>query len=139
MLFGEYNQNMDAKGRIIVPAKLRDGLGEIFYITKGLGGCLWAFSQEAWSEIEKKVSALPLAEGRNITRFLFSGAMEAIPDVPGRVLLPPNLRKHANLTREVTFLGTNNRMEIWDTAAWNKACEDFDEAKLEEQMEKLGF
>lgn len=139
MLFGEYNQNMDAKWRIIVPAKLREGLGDVFYITKGLGGCLWAFSKEEWAEIEKKVSSLPLAEGRNITRFLFSGAMEAIPDGQGRVLLPANLRKHANLTREVTFLGANTRMEIWDTAAWNAVCEDFDEAQLEAQMEKLGF
>lgn len=139
MLFGEYNQNMDAKGRIIVPSKLRDGLGEKFYITKGLGGCLWAFSSKEWEEIEQKVRALPLAEGRNITRFLFSGAMEAIPDSQGRVLLPTNLRTHAKLTREVTFLGANTRMEIWDTAAWNEACESFDEAQLEAQMEKLGF
>ena len=78
-------------------------------------------------------------ESRDISRFFFSGATDAVPDPQGRILIPPKLRAHAHLEKEITFLGVNNRMEIWDSTAWNKAGETFDEAALELQMAKLGL
>ena len=139
MLWGELQHNIDAKGRVIVPAKFREELGDCFYVTKGLGGCLWAFSQKEWDIILKKFEEMPLVESRDISRFFFSGATDAVPDSQGRILIPPKLRSHARLEKEVTFLGVNNRMEIWDSAAWNKAGEAFDETALELQMAKLGL
>ena len=139
MLLGEFEHNIDAKGRIIMPAKLREELGESFYITKGLGGCLWVFSQKKWDEILSKFSDMPLVESRDISRYFFSGATDVQPDAQGRILIPPKLRAHAKLEKAVTFAGLNNRVEIWNTAEWNRINEAADERAIEEQMAKLGL
>ena len=139
MLLGEFQHNIDAKGRVIVPAKFREELGDCFYVTKGLGGCLWAFPQREWDVILRKFEDMPMVESRDISRFFFSSATDAVPDGQGRILIPQKLRDHARLEKEVTFLGVNNRMEIWNTEAWEKAGEAFDETAMEAQMAKLGL
>ncbi len=139
MLLGEFQHNIDAKGRIIVPAKFREELGDCFYVTRGLGGCLWVFPQSEWDDILKKFKEMPLVESREISRYFFSGATDAVPDAQGRILIPPKLRNHARLEREVTFIGLNNRVEMWNTDAWNRVNEAIDEDLIEQQMARLGL
>ena len=128
MLLGEFQHNIDAKGRVIVPAKFREELGECFYVTKGLGGCLWAFPPEEWQELLKKFKEMPIA-----------GATEAVPDGQGRILIPQVLRDYAGLGKDITFLGLNTRVEIWDTQKWTKTNAEFDENAIAEKMELLGL
>lgn len=118
MFFGEYEHTIDAKGRLIIPSKLRDALGDSFIIAKGLDGCLTVYSQEQWAIMENKLQALPMnqPEARAYVRFFFSGAMEGELDRQGRVMLPANLREYAGLTKDVIITGAGNRLEIWDVA-----------------------
>ena len=139
MLLGEYQHNIDAKGRVIVPAKFREELGESFYVTKGLGGCLWAFPPREWEAILQKFADMPIVDSRDIQRFFFSGATEAEPDGQGRILLPQSLRDFAKLQKDVTFLGVNRRVEIWNTQIWSKVNAEFDETAIAEKMALLGF
>ena len=139
MLLGEFQHNIDAKGRIIVPAKFREELGECFYVTRGLGGCLWVFAQSEWDVILKKFNEMPLVESRDIARYFFSGATDVTPDAQGRIIIPPKLRAHAHLEKDVTFIGLNNRVEIWNTDDWARANDAIDEQSVEEKMARLGL
>ena len=87
MLMGEYKHNIDSKGRLIVPAKFRDNLGDSFIVTRGLDGCLFGYPLQAWQELEEKLKKLPLAkkEARQFTRFFYSGAVECTLDKQGRI------------------------------------------------------
>ena len=104
LLIGEYEHSLDAKGRLIMPAKLRQDMGERFIVTKGLDGCLFAFSQEEWLNFETKLKTLPLSDrnARNFVRFFLSGATECEIDKQGRFLIPNNLRIAANLDKETS-------------------------------------
>lgn len=115
MFFGEHEHSIDAKGRVIIPAKLRDSLGDKFMITKGLDGCLFVYPMEQWAAFEAKLQALPLSQpnARAFARFFFSGAVEGELDKQGRVMLPLNLREHAKLTKDILISGAGNRLEIW--------------------------
>lgn len=139
MLLGEFQHNIDAKGRIIVPAKFREELGECFYVTRGLGGCLWVFAQSEWDVILKKFNEMPLVESRDIARYFFSGATDVTPDAQGRIIIPQKLRTHAHLEKDVTFIGLNNRVEIWNTDDWARANDAIDEQSVEEKMARLGL
>ncbi|MBR1472128.1 MAG: division/cell wall cluster transcriptional repressor MraZ [Lachnospiraceae bacterium] len=116
MYMGEYSHSIDAKGRTTVPAKLREALGEGFVVTKGLDRCLWMLDAERWEKIEQMVQELPmtLKEARVFARFMIGGACEGEMDKQGRLLLPANLREYAGLTKDVIFVGTGGRVEIWD-------------------------
>ncbi|MBQ2014102.1 MAG: division/cell wall cluster transcriptional repressor MraZ [Peptococcaceae bacterium] len=118
MFFGEYEHTIDTKGRVIIPAKLREELGDVFMITKGLDGCLSVYSMDQWAAFEAKLQALPMnqPDARAFARFFFSGATEGELDKQGRVMLPPNMREHAHLTKDVVIAGAGNRLEIWDKA-----------------------
>lgn len=118
MFFGEHEHTIDAKGRVIIPAKLRDELGDVFMITKGLDGCLSVYPMKQWANFESKLQALPMSQpdARAFVRFFFSGATEGELDKQGRVMLPPNLRDHARLEKDVVIAGAGNRLEIWDKA-----------------------
>jgi len=120
LFMGEYQHNVDSKGRIILPAKFRELLGEMFVATKGLDRCLFIYPQEEWSVLEEKLKKLPLAkpEARAFVRFFFSGAAELEFDKQGRVLLPNNLREYAGLGKDITVVGVSNRIEIWDRQVW---------------------
>ena len=137
MLIGEYQHNIDAKGRVAVPTKFRDDLGLRFYVTKGLDGCLFVLQQSEWEKLEEKIRQMPISKARTIQRFFFSGAAEVQPDKQGRILIPQPLREHASLNKEVTFIGTANRVEIWDSAKWTSFNADITEESIEEAMDFL--
>ncbi|MDF1493235.1 division/cell wall cluster transcriptional repressor MraZ [Caproiciproducens sp. CPB-2] len=137
MLIGEYQHNIDTKGRVIVPARFREDLGEHFYITKGLDGCLFVLSPEEWTRLQDKVKAMPISKARGLQRFFFSGAAEVEPDKQGRILIPQVLRDHAQLTKDVTFIGTSSRAEIWDSKRWNDFNSNLTEESIAEAMDML--
>lgn len=120
MLLGEYQHTIDAKGRVILPAKFREELAESCVATKGLEKCLFVYPHQEWTVIEEKLKQLPLAkaEARAFVRFFFSGAAELDCDKQGRVLIPANLREYASLNKDIVVIGVLNRIEIWDKAAW---------------------
>ena len=106
---GEFQHNIDAKGRLFIPAKFREELGKMFIITKGLDGCLFVYSASAWEVLEDNINQLPLSKSRNLQRFFFSSAADCVPDAQGRVLIPQNLREYAALQKEVTIIGVSGR------------------------------
>ena len=123
MLIGQYQHNIDAKNRVIVPAKFREDLGERFYVTKGLDGCLFVLSEEGWKRLQDKIVAMPMSKARQLQRFFFSGAAEVEPDKQGRILIPQPLRDYASIEKDVTFIGTGDRAEIWSTECWTRSEE----------------
>ena len=143
MLLGEYSHTLDTKGRLAMPAKLRESLGNKFMITKGLDGCLFVYDMEQWGLLEKKLAGLPMSRktARDFTRFLFGGACEAECDKQGRVLLPANLRGHAGLEKDAVIVGVGSRAEIWDAGRWNEynADNEDDMNELAEQLAELGI
>lgn len=137
MLIGEYQHTIDPKGRVIVPARFREDLGDSFYVTKGLDGCLFVLSPGEWTRLQERVSAMPISKARGLQRFFFSGAVEAQPDRQGRVLLPQTLREYAGLGKDITFIGASNRAEIWDTAHWTAFNSTLTEESIAEAMDLL--
>ena len=121
MLIGEFEHSLDAKGRLIMPAKLRESLGDKFVLTKGLDGCLFAFSITEWTNFEEKLKSLPLSNrnSREFTRFFLSGATECEIDKQGRFLIPNNLREAATLEKDCSIIGVGTRIEVWDKEKWN--------------------
>ena len=139
---GEYSHSLDAKGRLIMPAKLRQDIGDKFILTKGLDGCLFAFSQEEWLNFEEKLKSLPLSDknARNFVRFFLSGATECEIDKQGRFLIPTNLRETASLQKEVVIIGVGTRIEIWDKEKWNSYNdENISVEDIAENMTMLGI
>ena len=141
MLIGEYEHSLDAKGRLIMPSKLREDIGEKFIITKGLDGCLFAFSIEEWKNFEQKLRSLPISnkDARAFSRFFFAGAMDCEIDKQGRFLISSNLREFAGLTKEVVIVGMDSRIEIWSKDKWQKCDEDISADEIAEKMEMLGI
>ncbi len=138
-LMGTYSHNLDAKGRMNFPTKLRESLGDSFIITRGLDGCLFVYSREEWAVMEEKISSMPLSKGKNVQRFFFSNAAEIEADKQGRILIPAHLREYAGLEKDVMVIGAVNRAEIWDKDRWNKLNDSFSEDMLTEAMDELGF
>ncbi|RPF47999.1 MraZ protein [Hydrogenoanaerobacterium saccharovorans] len=139
MLIGEYAHSLDAKGRVNFPAKMREHLGEHFILTKGLDGCLFVYAMDEWGRLEEKIKALPMSKARTLQRFLFSGAVDVELDKQGRIVIPPNLRDYAELSKEVMIIGASVRAEIWDKEKWQKSCEELTPEMVEQAMEELGF
>lgn len=143
MLIGEFEHSLDAKGRLIMPAKLKSAIGDRFIVTKGLDGCLFAFSQEEWKNFEEKLKALPLSNrnSREFTRFFLSGATECEIDKQGRFLIPNNLRESAELKKEAVIIGVGTRIEIWDKEKWNSYnnAENISVEDIAENMTMLGI
>ena len=141
MFRGEYNHALDTKGRLIVPSKFRDALGDTFIVTKGLDGCLFMYEMEGWKVLEAKLQALPLtnANARKFTRFMLGGAIECEVDKQGRILLPANLREFAHLSKDVTLVGVGGRIEIWDKEAYVEANAYDDMEEIAANMEGLGI
>ena len=139
MLIGEYQHNIDAKSRIIVPAKFREDLGKHFYVTKGLDGCLFVLSVQGWEQLRQKIAAMPISKSRSLQRFFFAGAAEVEPDKQGRILIPQNLREYAGLEKDVTIIGTSARAEIWSTENWNRVNGELTQENIAEAMDELEF
>ena len=143
LLTGEFNHSIDAKGRLIIPSKFRDILGEDFVITKGMDGCLFLYPNNEWKIFEDKLRTLPLTNknARTFVRFFLGSAVDGGLDKQGRVLISSALRSFAGLEKEVVLVGVLDRVEIWDKAKWDKnneiAEEDMDD--IASQMEELGL
>ncbi|MGM9648666.1 MAG: division/cell wall cluster transcriptional repressor MraZ [Butyricicoccaceae bacterium] len=136
---GEYQHSLDAKGRLFIPAKLREELGGCFVVTKGLDGCLFVYAQEEWEQLEAKINSLPMSKSRDLQRFFLSSAADVNPDKQGRILLPNTLRRYAKLEKDVTIIGVSRRAEIWSTQVWEEYNEKITAADVEQAMEELGF
>ena len=120
MFMGEYLHTIDGKGRVIIPAKFREALGERFVATKGLDHCLFVYPMSEWTTLEQKLRTLPFTQQdvRAFVRFFFSGATECDVDKQGRILLPANLREYAQLLKDIVLVGVSTRVEIWSQALW---------------------
>lgn len=141
MFMGEYNHTVDTKGRLIVPSKFRELLGDEFIVTKGLDKCLFVYSSEEWSTIEanfRNVSQFS-SEARKFARFFFAGASLCGVDKQGRILLPAVLRAYAGLEKEVVLAGVVNRIEIWDKELWSKTNEYDDVEEIAEHMAQMNI
>lgn len=122
MFMGEFHHTIDEKGRMIIPAKFREELGDTFIITRGMDKCLFVYPEEEWKQLEQKLKTLPFTkkDARAFTRFFFSGATECGLDRQGRVNISPTLRSYANLEKECVVIGVSNRVEIWSKSNWEE-------------------
>lgn len=138
MFTGEFQHSLDAKGRVIVPSRLRDGLGDNFVITRGLDHCLFVYPMPEWEQIEKKLKRLPFnkKDSRAFNRLFFSGATMVESDKQGRVLIPQYLRDYARIDKELMIIGVGERVEIWSETAWREYFEEADD-NYEELAETL--
>ena len=129
MFIGEYYHNLDAKGRIIIPAKFRDELNGTFILTRGLDGCLTIYATEKWEKIFEEINKLPETKKatRQYIRMLTANACECTLDNQGRILIPANLSGSVNITKECVVVGANSHVEIWDKATWNAYMDDASE------------
>lgn len=139
MLIGEYPHSIDDKGRLSFPAKLREDLGESFVLTRGLDGCIAAYSSEEWQRIHDKFASLPSAKARNLKRFMFASAASVVADKQGRVLLPQILRDFAGLDRDVYIIGASDHAEVWDEEKWCNMRDAMSYDSIAEAMDELGF
>ncbi|TGB00196.1 division/cell wall cluster transcriptional repressor MraZ [Sporolactobacillus shoreae] len=126
MFMGEFNHSIDMKGRLIIPAKFRDELGESFIVTRGLEQCLFVYPMSEWRRIEEKLKALPFTrkDARAFTRLFFSGASVCELDKQGRVSIGNGLREYAGIEKDCVVIGVSTRLEIWDSSAWQHYFEE---------------
>lgn len=138
---GEYNHTIDTKGRLIIPSKFREALGDEFVVTKGLDGCLFVYDNSEWKSFEEKLKSLPLTnkDARQFVRFFLAGAAAVEVDKQGRILIPGVLREFASLEKEVVLVGVASRVEIWSKAKWESAAEYEDMEEIAEHMAELGL
>ena len=138
MFIGEYQHTVDNKGRIIMPSKLRDDLGQNFIVTKGLDNCLFVYPMEEWKRLENKLRTLPLTNknARAFIRFFCAGATECSLDKQGRILIPNNLREYAKIIKDVVIIGVAERIEIWAKEEWTNYNSD-DNLSYEDIAEKM--
>lgn len=140
---GEFQHTIDTKGRLTMPARFRELLGEKFIVTRGLDGCLFGYPMDQWEKLEAKLSEMPLAkkDARTFVRFFYSAATECEIDKQGRINIPNSLRTHGALQKNCVVIGVSNRIEIWDESRWNEFSntseESFDE--IAENMIDFGL
>ncbi|HOB20128.1 MAG TPA: division/cell wall cluster transcriptional repressor MraZ [Candidatus Atribacteria bacterium] len=143
MFIGQYQHSIDPKGRVILPAKFREELGERFVVTKGLDHCLFVYPNDEWRNLEQKLRSLPLTnkDARAFIRFFFAGAAECELDKQGRILLPSNLREYALLDKDLVIIGVSTRVEIWSKEAWEayNSASELDHDSIVEKMAELGI
>lgn len=124
---GKYRHGIDSKGRLAIPARLRDELGAVFYVTIGLEHSLMILTEAGFTSIVEKMRSLPMAEAQKL-RFFFANALRCEPDKQGRILLPQELRNYAHLTENAVILGFGDKAEIWDADTYDKMEQNFLEA-----------
>lgn len=140
MFMGEFNHNIDAKGRLIIPSRFREELGENSVLTRGMDGCLSIYPQEAWKAFEEKLASLPLTskDARTFTRFFVSGATPCELDRQGRILVPSTLREYAGLEKDVILAGNLDRIEIWSKSRWEKSNNYEDMDAIAKGLQEIG-
>jgi MraZ protein len=138
---GEYHHTVDSKGRMIIPAKFRDNLGESFVLTRGLDQCLFGYPLSEWKILEDKLKTLPLTkkDARAFTRFFFSGAVECELDKQGRVNIATPLLSYAGLEKECVVLGVSNRIEVWSKEKWEEYFAASEESFSDIAENMIGF
>lgn len=140
MFMGEFNHSVDAKGRIIIPSKFREDLGEEFVITLGLDGCLFAYPENEWALFVEKLKTLPgTKEARQLQRYFMAGAAACETDKQGRILIPAKLRDSAELEKDIVFVGVLNKIEIWSKKRWDKNNDYDDVDAIAERMSDYGI
>ncbi len=141
MFMGMYNHTVDTKGRLIIPSKFREVLGEEFVVSKGMDGCLFVYAADDWKAFEEKLTSLPMInkEARQFTRFFLAGAASVEVDKQGRILLPSHLREFAGLDKDVVLVGVGSRIEIWSQEKWESMDADGNMDDIAASMESLGL
>ncbi len=138
MLMGEYHHNIDTKNRLIIPSKFREEIGDRLIVTRGLDGCLFVYSLDKWSDMARRLDTLSFTkrDARNFTRFFLSGATMCEVDGQGRIVIPPSLISYADISKECTIIGVNDRLEIWATSKFEFIMSDNLE-EIEKSCENL--
>lgn len=137
MLMGEYHHSLDSKGRLTIPSKIRDDLGESFVVTRGLDNCLFVYPINEWNHIIEKYKELPnTKDARNFMRFFLSGATTCEFDKQGRLKVSIPLIKYANLDKDCIIIGVNDRLEIWNKSNWENFIDE-NESNLSDIADKL--
>ena len=142
MFMSEYIHTIDTKGRLIIPSKFRETLGEQFVVSKGMDGCLYIYANDDWAAFEKKLVSLPTMtseKARMFSRFFLAGAAQVELDKQGRILLPSNLRTFAGLDKDVVLVGVGSRIEIWDKEKYDHINEDMNMEEIARAMEEMGL
>lgn len=141
MFMGRYNHTIDPKGRLSIPSKYREILGDEFVVSKGMDGCLFVYANDAWKALEEKLASLPLInrEARQFARFFLSGAQYVTVDKQGRILMPQDLREFAGLEKDVVLAGAGGRIEIWSLEKWNENTDQTDIDQISQGMMDLGL
>jgi MraZ protein len=140
MFMGEYNHTVDDKGRVIIPVKFREDLGDDFVVSRGLDGCLFVHDNKEWQKFVEKLQEIPGGkDARQFRRNFLAKAETASIDKQGRVLIPEKLRSEAAIEKEVVVIGVGNRIEIWNRDNWENASEDIDAEEIAEKMGQLGI
>lgn len=151
MFYGEFEHSLDKKGRVIVPSSFRDILKERYaeklYLTRGLDGCLFLFTEEEWKSLEREFKEVPFTkkDSRGFNRIFFSGSCEVSCDKQGRILIPQTLKDWAGILENVVIVGVSDRVEIWAKEKWQEflkssmnSFEDLAEKMLDSKKEKGG-
>ena len=140
MFMGTYDHSIDTKGRVIVPAKFREALGDSFVVTLGLDGCLFVYPNDEWEDFVNQLKELPGSkEARKLQRYFMAGAAPCDVDKQGRGLIPSNLREKAGLEKDIVFVGVMSKIEIWSRQRWDEN-DDFDNVDdIAEHMSELGL
>ena len=135
---GTYEHGIDSKGRLFIPAKLREELGTTFYLAMGVDACLAIYPQSTWDRFTEKFASLPMSQSKAM-RPLFANATKCELDAQGRIVIPQKLRKYAGLEKDAVIIGVNDRAEIWAADTWNAQEEEMTPEKMAACMAELGF
>lgn len=141
MLYGEYQHNIDKKGRLAIPSKLREEFGNEFMICKGIYGkeCICVYPMDKWNELVEKISKLPSAKSSIVKRFLYGGAYSVEFDTQGRILIPAALRDYAKLDANAYIIGMDTNLEIWNTELWEKENSEYTPESIADIVKELEF
>lgn len=139
MLYGRYQHNIDAKGRIFVPAKLREKLGDCFIAAAVMDHCISLYSMEEWDKLQQGLAEMPMTKARKLQRYLSANAADVQIDAQGRILLPKHLLEYAYLEKEALVVGAGNRAEIWNPANYEDDIGGMTSEEVESEFMELGF
>jgi len=139
MLYGRYQHNIDAKGRIFVPAKLREKLGDIFIAAAVMDHCISLYSMDEWNKLQQGLASMPFTKARRLQRYLSSNAADVHVDSQGRINLPKHLLEYAELKKEALVIGAGNRAEIWNPERYHAETEQMTPEEVENEFIELGF
>jgi len=138
---GEFHHSLDEKGRVIIPSKIREGLGKVFFMTKGIDGNILLYSEEEWNLFYTKLSKLPMnnKNARDFKRLFLSGLVECEPTSQGRILIPPSLRAYAKIDKEVVITGNGEYAEIWNENSWSERMDNLDPDLIAGALDEAGI